>query len=180
MAVQIGASTHGFSDPLGLLSDCHRRIEMFLEHLDIAGKTMERPITPEVEQLLHTALKYFREAAPRHTADEEESLFPRLRNTASQKASPVLARLGTLEEEHRVSAPLHAEVERLGTMYLARGTLSPADVESFRTAVAGLRALYREHIQIEDGEVFPIASTLLSASDRAAIGEEMAARRKVA
>jgi hypothetical protein len=30
MPVQIGAKTHNFSDPTGLLSDCHRRIEMFL------------------------------------------------------------------------------------------------------------------------------------------------------
>ena len=31
MPVQIGAQSHSFSDPTGLLSDCHRRIEMFLE-----------------------------------------------------------------------------------------------------------------------------------------------------
>jgi hypothetical protein len=30
MPVQIGAQSHSFSDPTGLLSDCHRRIEMFL------------------------------------------------------------------------------------------------------------------------------------------------------
>ena len=31
MPVQIGAQAHNFSDPTGLLSDCHRRIDMFLE-----------------------------------------------------------------------------------------------------------------------------------------------------
>ena len=34
MPVQIGAQTHTFSDPTGLLSDCHRRIEMFLRVLE--------------------------------------------------------------------------------------------------------------------------------------------------
>ena len=32
MPVQIGTETHNFSDPTGLLRDCHRRIEMFLGH----------------------------------------------------------------------------------------------------------------------------------------------------
>jgi hypothetical protein len=31
MPVQIGAKAHTFSDPTGLLSDCHRRIEMLFQ-----------------------------------------------------------------------------------------------------------------------------------------------------
>jgi hypothetical protein len=37
MPVQIGAKAHSFSDPTGLLSDCHRRIEMFLGSLQTSG-----------------------------------------------------------------------------------------------------------------------------------------------
>ena len=33
MPVQIGAKSHNFTDPTGLLSDCHRRVEMFLGSL---------------------------------------------------------------------------------------------------------------------------------------------------
>ena len=33
MSVQIGEKSHVFSDPTGLLSDCHRSIEMFLGSL---------------------------------------------------------------------------------------------------------------------------------------------------
>ena len=34
MPIQLGAAPeHGFDSPLGLLSDCHRRIERFLEQL---------------------------------------------------------------------------------------------------------------------------------------------------
>ena len=36
-------------------------------------------MTEETRVALESALRYFREAAPKHTADEEESLFPRLR-----------------------------------------------------------------------------------------------------
>ena len=37
MPVQIGAQTHNFTDPTGLLSDCHRRVEMFLGTLVAVG-----------------------------------------------------------------------------------------------------------------------------------------------
>ena len=34
MLLRVGsAPDHGFDEPLGLLSDCHRRIEHFLSHL---------------------------------------------------------------------------------------------------------------------------------------------------
>ena len=79
MPVQIGAQTHNFSDPTGLLSDCHRRIEMFLGTLERVASVIDRPLTEETRPALESALRYFREAAPKHTADEEESLFPRLR-----------------------------------------------------------------------------------------------------
>src|SRR5690348_7525687 len=76
MSVQIGAPVHSFSNPTGLLSDCHRRIEMFLGSLEAVAKTIHRPLTEETAQALTLALRYFRQAAPKHTADEEESLFP--------------------------------------------------------------------------------------------------------
>ena len=42
-----------------------------------------------------------------------------------------------------------------------------------------LRDLYRHHMATEDNEVFPAAAAYLSASDREAIGKEMAIRRGV-
>ena len=75
MPVQIGAKAHPFSDPTGLLSDCHRRIEMFLGALEGVASVIDRPLTKETRAALDSALRHFREAAPKHTADEQESLF---------------------------------------------------------------------------------------------------------
>jgi hypothetical protein len=47
MPVQIGAKAHSFSDPTGLLSDCHRRIEMFLKSLQHVAEVIHRPLTEE-------------------------------------------------------------------------------------------------------------------------------------
>lgn len=49
MPVQIGAKAHSFSDPTGLLSDCHRRIEMFLGSLQRVAEVIELPLTKETQ-----------------------------------------------------------------------------------------------------------------------------------
>jgi len=179
MPVQIGGSVHDFSDPTGFLSDCHRRIEMFLGSLEAVAEVVDHPLTEESRRGLEAALRYFGESAPKHNADEEESLFPRMRRIRDHKFESAVAKLGKLEEEHRWAASLHAEVEQLGTIYLSGKTLSPTEVESFREVVSGLASLYREHIRVEEEVVFPAAARLLSRDEQAAIGKEMAARRSV-
>ena len=79
MPVQIGAKAHNFTDPTGLLSDCHRRVEMSLGMLQAVGEVIDQPATEETSRSLESAIRYFGEAAHKHTADEEDSLFPRLR-----------------------------------------------------------------------------------------------------
>ncbi len=179
MPVQIGAKTHNFTDPTGLLSDCHRRIEMFLGTLEAVAKLIDRPATEETSRALESALRYFAQAAPKHTADEEESLFPRLRQIHDPEIESAFSKLDQLEDEHRWAAPLHAEVERLGAQYLSTGNLSRAEVDDFRKAVASLAAMYKRHITVEDSVVFPLASRVLSDAEKVGIAEEMARRRKV-
>jgi hemerythrin-like domain-containing protein len=179
MPVQIGAKTHHFTDPTGLLSDCHRRIEMFLGMLQAVTEVIDRPATEDVARALESALRYFSQAAPKHTADEEESLFPRLRQISNPEVTSAFSKLEALEEEHRWATPLHAEVERLGVKFLSSASLSSQEVDTFRTIIADLRSMYERHISLEDGVVFPLAARLLTDRDKSAIADEMAARRKV-
>lgn len=179
MPVQIGAKSHSFADPTGLLSDCHRRVEMFLGTLEAVGKVIDRPATEETSRALESALRYFAQAAPKHTADEEESLFPRLRQIRDPEIEAAFSKLEQLEREHRWAAPLHAEVDRLGAQYLSTGNLSSPEVDNFRKAVASLASMYKQHISFEDSVVFPLAARMLPDAEKTAIAEEMASRRKV-
>ena len=179
MPVQIGAKTHNFTDPTGLLSDCHRRVEMFLGTLTSVSEVIDRPTTEETRRALESALRYFAQSAPKHTADEEQSLFPRLRQMHDPEIESAFSKLDLLEEEHRWAAPLHAEVERIGAQYLSIGSLSSSDVEVFRKGVASLASMYKRHIGVEEELVFPLAARLLSDVDKSAIADEMAGRRKV-
>ena len=178
MPVQIGAKTHSFSEPTGLLTDCHRRIEMFLASLERIGAIIDKPLNTEASSALDVALRYFREAAPKHTADEEESLFPRLRQKEDPALQDAIRTLSPLEQEHRRAEALHAEADRLGRVSLDGETLSAQDASAFRQAIAELSSIYKEHIRIEDEVLFPAAGRVLSPSEKVEIASEMAARRK--
>ena len=179
MPIQIGAKRESsFSDPIGLLGDCHRRVERFLAVLvHVAAQAHGEPLTAEQRAAWETALRYFREAAPKHTADEEESLFPRLRTMDRADVRALLARVDGLEQVHVRAGAGHAEVDRLGLAWLANERLSQDEASRLIAVLAELAELYRAHIAIEDTEVFPLAAEVLSALDRKAIGGEMAVRR---
>src|SRR5215475_9226243 len=98
MPIAIGAKPEGsFATPIALLTDCHRRIEQFLSVLARVSAHAQEPLTGEQRTALEAALRYFREAAPRHTADEEETLFPRLRSLDRPEVKAVMAKVDSLE-----------------------------------------------------------------------------------
>src|ERR1700690_3148867 len=109
MPIQIGQKRESdFDSPLGLLSDCHRRIESFLGVLNrVAAEYQGRQLSADGRTALEKALKYFRESAPKHTSDEEDSLFPRLRASAHPLAKSSLDALDALEADHVAAAADH-------------------------------------------------------------------------
>ena len=177
MAVQIGARPDaGFDDPLGMLRDCHRRIENFLRVLcHVAENQHEGPLGAEERNAVRSALEYFRTGGQRHTLDEEESLFPRMH---AARAGDCLNALARLEEEHDEANRLHAEIDSLFLDWIASGQMSNARRESLRAAVGRLRSLYNEHIRVEEEVVFPGAAERLTPEALAAMGAEFRARRQ--
>ena len=181
MPIVIGAAPESdFSDPLGLMSDCHRRIERFLDVLlVVAAEGAGRELSAAQREGLDVALRYFRKAGPLHTEDEEESLFPRLRQQGGEDLLAIMDKIERLEEDHRKAAALHAEVSRLGEKWLEEGVLSPQEAGGLSESLWNLRLLYQAHIAIEDYQLFPAASVTLAPSLIAVIGREMAVRRHV-
>jgi hemerythrin-like domain-containing protein len=171
---------HDFDEPLGLLSDCHRRIEHFLDvliavHAKVGGEALSASDRTALEQ----SLQYFETAAPRHTADEEESLFPRLRDSADPVAAQALATIERLEHDHGEANAHHQAVDLLVRRWLAAGTLTSAESAELQERLARLRTLYQRHIAVEDQELFPAAARVLDKDQIGQIGREMAARRGV-
>ena len=154
MPIVIGARRESdFTDPIGMLGDCHRRIEKFLHVLaTVAGRMRGQALKKEERGAFETALRYFR---------------------------AILARVESLEEEHLCADRIHEEVDRLGRWWLKDGFLAPEQASRLSELLTHLQDLYRHHIATEDNEVFPAAAAALSAADRESIGREMAARRGI-
>src|ERR1035438_3316286 len=161
MAIQIGAKPDsGFDDPVGMLIDCHRRIEQFLHILwMVAERAKDRALTDEETEAVQSSLQYFRVGGLGHTADEEESLFPRLR---AESNAGNFEEIRGLENDHRHANDLHAAVEILYAAWIAAGVLSPEDELRLRSGTEQLKHLYQEHIQVEEKTVFPRAGKMLA------------------
>jgi hemerythrin-like domain-containing protein len=178
MGIQIGAKPDaGFDDPIGMLKDCHRRIEQFLHVLClVVERAPGRSLSEEEAAAVQSALNYFRVGGQRHTADEEESLFPRMR--AETSTAGALREIEALEADHRQADELHSAVERLYTSWLEGRTLTAEDLQRLRAATERLKQLYEGHIRIEENLVFPRAAEGLDEETIAKIGAEFQARRK--
>ncbi len=177
MAIQIGAKPdRGFDDPLGMLEDCHRRIERFLRMLGVvAAQACGRSLNEEESAAIAAALHYFQEGGRRHNADEEESLFPRLRATQLDQPQTSLAHL---EEDHRRTEQLHRQVEALYHKWIDSSALSGIEQQALLALTSELQCIYAEHIRVEESTVFPRAAQVLDKTAIAAIGLEFQARRE--
>ena len=181
MPITIGqAPESNFHDPLGMLTDCHRRIKRFLETLiDVAEQARGGALEEQQHQALETALQYFRDAAPKHTLDEEDSLFPLIRIRAAASDAP-FALLTDLHSDHVAVVSHHDAVDDLGRTWLSNGQLAVEDAGRFIDLLHGLRETYEEHIEIEETKLFPFAAKMLTPGDLQEMGKEMARRRGLA
>lgn len=169
-----------FTRPIELMMDCHRRIEHFLKMLQqVASHFSADHLDDDGRQALETGLNYFQRAAPRHTTDEERSLFPRLRQCADPDLCVTLAELDRLENDHRRVEVLHHQIEELGHRWLQAGRLDTFDAGRFQSLLGELAAAYHDHIRVEDERVFVAAARVLTAEELRVVGAEMEQRRVV-
>ena len=172
---------HGLEAPFGQLSECHRRIEVFLTVLlTVADSKRGGRLAEADREILTAGFHYFRAVIPRHAADEEHSLFPRLCFSADPHAKAAIRMVERLEADHRVVEDHQDAVDVLGRRWLRQGRLPAGDARALREHLVALERLYRRHIAVEDHELFPLTQRLLTPAELGAIGHEMVARRKEA
>ncbi|MCA9125745.1 MAG: hemerythrin domain-containing protein [Planctomycetales bacterium] len=180
MSVQIGAKPLAdFDRPLEMLADCHRRVEHFLDVLiRVEALYRGKPLDKQAILALKAAQLYFQTSAPKHTADEEESLFPRMR-AQLPTGDLALETLQKLEADHLFANQLHWRVERFIDGWCTAPALPPAidRAAQFHNDLQVLKQHYEEHIHLEEQAVFPQAARCLSSELIAEIGNEMRQRR---
>lgn len=169
-----------FTNPLGLLVHCHRKIEAQLGALERAARVLREgdpSSMPMAFGAIAAAQAHFAGPGTKHTADEEESLFPRLRRYGGPSERGALEALEELEAEHRVADRAHADFDLLVAGMTSGMSLSGRDLDALDRCVAALVALYGPHIVLENEVIFPAAARSIPPEELLAVGQEMRARR---
>ena len=157
--------------PVDHLYACHRRIEERLATLERVGPhLLDR--TEEALAALQAVFWFFDSSGIIHTADEEESFFPRVAASLTPAEQELV---DTLQTQHQQAETLYDELKSF--VHGLPSSPTPADQQHYLDLAARLCSLYRDHIRQEDAQFAGIAARALSPADLAAIGREMKMRR---
>jgi hemerythrin-like domain-containing protein len=158
--------------PIEHLVACHRRIEQRLDVLERAGSLLDQ--VPEASLIaIANSLRFMDVSGVLHTVDEEESVFPRIREAASPEE---IAYLDNLEAEHREADSLYVRLKEVSASLL--DGVTPELIQEYRELVARLGAAYRSHIASEDTILVALGRRVLTATELETIQSEMRARRR--
>ena len=173
--LSIGAEPPGFDDPFAILEACHGRIARMLRTLERLGPHVAaKGVDDEAREAIARARRYFEVAGPDHHADEEVDLFPAARDAARAAADgAALAEIDALVRDHRAMERRWAAL-RTHLDALAAGEAAAVDT----SLVAGFAALYRDHIEREEGVVYGRAKAWLDTALRTRLAAAMVARRR--
>lgn len=165
----------GFEQPFEMLEACHDRVR---RSLALLGKLVEHVATQGHDAQSRSAaadvLRYFDLAAPLHHLDEETHVFPLL---LEQGDTTVREAVQTLQKDHVAMGQLWLQLRRVLLDW--RDAEAPAALTTaMRADAANFSTLYASHLKTEEGLVFPQARSRLNATDLAAMGRQMQARRQ--
>ncbi len=180
MSLQLGTQPQpDFDQPIELIKDCHRRIEYFFDILrkisELKGSSLDKSHREALEKSLH----YFKFATPKHTQDEEDSVFARLRNSTTSEAIAAIKLIDTLEHQHKQANVIHTQIDALGNLWLKNDKLEEEYALQFYQLVEHLKFFYDQHIAIEENHVFPAAVSVLTDEQMSEVSQEMRDRRNL-
>lgn len=158
----------GFDEPFEMLAACHERVERMLVLLQrLAEHLPQHGADASARQAARDVMRYFDIAGPAHHEDEERHVFPAVLARGDAALQPVI---GRLLQEHRAMVEAWAALRGQLARIADKGAATPPAWQAFA-------ALYRKHIEAEEGLAYPAARALTDADARAAMGREMARRR---
>ena len=162
------------SDAVDLLLSCHQRIR----HFTAMARRLAAPGAPpdQIGAAAQAVHRYYSVALPLHEADENQSVYPRLRSALLQAGATLAA------EANQAMVDQHVAIDKLVATLLPQWAgLSHHPERAPETAATAERldAAWQEHLELEERVVFPALRTYLQPTDRTAIRHEMAERRQI-
>lgn len=140
---------------------------------DLLESILRNPKAKESRASVDIVLDYLKVELPRHIADEEEDLFPRLKASCTPSDN-LEGMLEVLREEHTQNAILLNAIEDALPTLDARARPDGPVLSGVVFAEAK-----RRHIRWENALVLPLARARLGAEDLKGLGRGMAKRRNI-
>lgn len=163
----------GFEAPFAMLQACHERVQRTLVLLErLRDHVRAVGADASARDAAADVLRYFDKAAPLHHEDEELHIFARLQGLSPEHQLLV----ERLRQDHRLMASDWAAA-RVPLAALASGQqlhFSLGDDRVLQT----FASRYEAHIAAEESLAYPAVQALLTAEEQAAMGRDMAARRR--
>jgi iron-sulfur cluster repair protein YtfE (RIC family) len=173
-----GRSSQDFlaaSTPLEMLQGCHARIRHFMQMSRTLAEAADAPHNDIVEAAA-SLTRFFRQALPLHEADENETLFPRLRD-ASPLGSPLREAAKAMVEQHQAIDELVAELLFLcGSLHGQPERLSGLACR-LQYVTGALDRIFASHLHMEETVIFP-ALLAFTPAQLEEISHEMQQRRR--
>jgi hemerythrin-like domain-containing protein len=158
-------------DAISLLLGCHQRIRHFTEVALRLARNPEAPASDRADAA-RSVLRYFQVALPLHEADENESIYPRLR----RKLRP-----GALAEANEAMVRQHTEIDAVIAELIPQWqsvAASSSPSPELLSITRHLQELWDAHLSLEEEHVVPALRQHLTADDLKSIRDEMSARRQ--
>lgn len=171
------APAAGFEAPFEMLAACHERIERTLKlQARLRQHLLDKGCDESARQAARDVMRYFDIAAPLHHQDEELHVFPALLSGPDAALRELVARL---VQDHRRMEAAWADARRVLMAIAEDPGWTPLTPEQ-AGALARFAAMYRQHLDDEEGVAYPAAQAVLSAQALQAMSEDMMRRRGVA
>lgn len=160
----------GFDQPFEMLAACHDRVRRSLDLLQrLHAHVGQHGVDAQAREAAADVLRYFDKAGPAHHEDEERHVLPRLRATGLTDMAD------GLHADHLAMTRLWNEL-REPLLAWTRGAPATLDEVALHRYVE----LYDAHMAVEDSQAFSAARAGLAEDALAAMGQEMASRRREA
>lgn len=158
-----------FSDPIGMLRACHKRMLSHCELLDkLANHLDKNGVDDDARSAAKKVVRYFSTAAVHHHEDEEQDLFPKVVRSSIKLATVI----HELKQDHVKLTAAWKDLEPM-----LRQPQHIGDTEQFMALAQQFGDAYRRHIATEERDLLDVAQHMLSTEQLQEIGEAMQERR---
>lgn len=165
-----------FDDPIEALYICHENILKRMSTIERMAEQIESEGAEGFRRTVetwHEIFSFLRHNVTNHTKDEEEGLFPLLRQGNGEQVEK-------LAEGHdhatRIERSMAERFERLSD---SGSEPIDSELQAFAADARALCSFYREHIREENEILFPIAQNVLTREQIDSLGDLMRRHRNI-